>query len=217
MQLAVERYQAEAVSRAANLDTLDVPLNNAPWLRQQFAEIRKLASYKAQYKSIREILDRTDPGPGGFYDNLGDLSQQQHLVRGLGPKRDPEFRQSALVGHGYPEWSRAPVPTAWKCWAESLFDAPLEMQYQELDPDAQYKVRVVYSGDAPRQKIRLDCNGKYAVHPLMAKPWPPKPLEFDIPREATGTGALTLIWHRETGLGHNGRGCQVAEVWLIRK
>jgi hypothetical protein len=51
----------------------------------------------------------------------------------------------------------------------------------------------------------------------MAKPWPPKPLEFDIPREATGTGALTLIWHREAGLGHNGRGCQVAEVWLIRK
>jgi hypothetical protein len=217
MQLAVERYQAEAVSRAANLDTLDVPLNNAPWLRQQFAEIRKLTSYDAQYKSILEILDRTDPGPGGFYDNLGDLSQQPHLVRGPGAKRDPEFRQSALVGHGYPEWSRAPVPTAWKCWAESLFDAPLQMQYQELDPDAQYRVRVVYSGDAPHQKIRLDCNEKFPIHPLMAKPWPPKPLEFDIPREATGTGALTLTWHREAGLGHNGRGCQVAEVWLIRK
>ena len=217
MQLAVERYQAEAVSRAANLDTLDVPLNNAPWLRQRFTEIRKLSSYDAQYKSIREILDRTDPGPGGFYDNLGDLSQQPHLMRGLGSKRDPEFRQSSLVGHGYPEWSRTPVPTAWKCWAESLFDAPLEMHYEELDRQAQYRVRVVYSGDAPDLKIRLDCNEKYNIHPLINKPWPPKPLEFDIPREATGTGALTLIWHREAGLGHNGRGCQVAEVWLIRK
>ncbi|HEX5410714.1 MAG TPA: hypothetical protein VFZ27_02520 [Terriglobia bacterium] len=217
MQLSVERYQAEAVGRAANLDTLDTPLNNAPWLRQQFAAIRKLSSYDEQYKAILDVLNRTDPGPGGFYDNLGDLSHQPHLMRGLGAKRDPEFRQSALVGHGYPEWSRAPVPTAWKCWAESLFDAPLQMQYQGLDPDVQYKLRVVYSGDSRRQKIRLDCNGKYPIHPFIAKPWPPKPLEFDIPREASGTGPLTLTWRRESGQGHNGRGCQVAEVWLIRK
>jgi hypothetical protein len=217
MQLAVEGYQAEAVSRGANLDTLDVPLNNAPWLMQQFTEIRNLTSYDAQYKAILKILDRTDPGPGGFYDNLGDLSRQPHLVRGPGPSRDPEFRHSAQVGHGYPEWSRVPVPMAWKCWAESLFDAPLQMQYQGLDPSAQYKVRVVYSGDAPRLKIRLDCTEKYTVHPLIKKPWPPKPLEFDIPREASATGNITLTWHREAGLGHNGRGCQVAEVWLIRK
>ena len=217
MQLAVERYQAEAVSRAANLDTLDAPLNNAPWLRQQFDEIRKLTSYNAQYQAILEILDRTDPGPGGFYDNLGDLSRQPHLVRGPGAKSDPEFRHSALAGHGYPEWSKAPVPTAWKCWAESLFDASLQMQYQGLDPGAQYKVRVVYSGDAPQLKIRLDCNGNYPIHPLIKKPWPPKPQEFDVPREATATGNLTLTWHRESGLGHNGRGCQVAEVWLMKK
>jgi hypothetical protein len=217
MQLAVERYQAEAVSRAANLDTLDVPLNDAPWLKQQFAEIRKLTSYNAQYKAILEILDRTDPGPGGFYDNLGDLSRQPHLVRGLGATRDPEFRHSALVGHGYPEWSRVPVPMAWKCWAESLFDAPLQMQYHGLDPNTMYKVRMVYSGDASRVKIRLECDGRYPIHPLIKKPWPPKPLEFDVPPEATATGNLTLAWHQETGMGHNGRGCQVAEVWVIRK
>lgn len=217
MQLAVERYQAEAVSRAANLDTLDTPLNDAPWLKARFGEIRKLQTYDARYQAITEILDRTDPGPGGFYDNLGDLSGQPHLVRGLGAKKDPEFRHSALVGHGYPEWSRAPVPMAWKCWAESLFDAPLEMQYHGLDREAQYKIRVVYGGGKSRIKIRLDCNGKFPVHPLMEKPWPPRPLEFDIPREATGTGQLTLAWEREAGLGHNGRGCQVAEVWLIKE
>jgi hypothetical protein len=215
MQLAVERYQAEAVTRAANLDTLDVPLNDAPWLKQQFAEIRKLSSYDTQYKAIKDILDRTNPGPGGFYDNLGNLSQQPHLVRGLGTKRDPEFRNSSMVGHGYPEWSRVPVPMAWKCWAGSLFDAPLKMQYAGLDPEAEYKIRVVYSGD--NGKIRLDCNGGVQVHPLMRKPRPIKPLEFDIPAPATRGGDLTLIWHRELGLGHNGRGCDVAEVWLMKK
>jgi hypothetical protein len=217
MQLAVERYRAEAVSRAANLDTLDAPLNDALWLKDQFARIRALTSYAERRRAIEEILDRTNPGPGGFYDNLGDLARQRHLVPGLGPLKDPEFRASALVGHGYPEWSRAAIPMAWKCWAESLFDAPLQMHYSDLDPDAQYRIRVVYSGDAPHMKVRLDCNGNQQVHPLIEKPWPPRPLEFQIPAEATRTGELTLAWYREMGVGGNGRGCQVAEVWLMKR
>ena len=34
-------------------------------------------------------------------------------------------------------------------------------------------------------------------------------------REATSEGMLKLSWTREAGLGGNGAGCQVAEVWLI--
>jgi hypothetical protein len=51
----------------------------------------------------------------------------------------------------------------------------------------------------------------------MTKPSPIQPLEFDLPTEATANGELTLTWTREPGLGGNGRGCQVAEVWLIRR
>jgi hypothetical protein len=69
MQLAVERYRAEAVSRAANLDTLDAPLNDAAWLKERFAKIRALTSYAERCRAIEEIMDRTNPGPGGFYDN----------------------------------------------------------------------------------------------------------------------------------------------------
>src|SRR5213082_399745 len=39
MQLSVPRYQAISVDRGANLDTIDMPLNNRGWLKQQFAEI----------------------------------------------------------------------------------------------------------------------------------------------------------------------------------
>ena len=53
-------------------------------------------------------------------------------------------------------------------------------------------------------------------HGFQQKPNPVKPLEFDIPAEATRDGALTLEWTRPPGLGGNGRGCQVSEVWLIR-
>ncbi len=83
--------------------------------------------------------------------------------------------------------------------------------------DAQYRIRVVYSGDARRVRIRLMANDKHEIHPLMLRPWPPQPLEFDIPHEATAKGDLHLAWTREQGLGGNGRGCQVSEVWLLRK
>ena len=42
------------------------------------------------------------------------------------------------------------------------------------------------------------------------------PLEFDVPAKATRDGTLDLDFTTE-GIRGNGRGCQVAEVWLIRK
>ncbi len=47
MQLSVERYQAEAVNRAANLDTLETPVTDLAWLRKQIAAIRKLESLQS--------------------------------------------------------------------------------------------------------------------------------------------------------------------------
>jgi len=44
MQLSVERYQAIAVGRGANLDEIDKPLNRSVELRKRFAQIRTLAS-----------------------------------------------------------------------------------------------------------------------------------------------------------------------------
>jgi hypothetical protein len=50
----------------------------------------------------------------------------------------------------------------------------------------------------------------------MEKPDPVHPIEFAVPMGATADGELTLRWSPEPGRGGNGRGCQVAEVWLIR-
>jgi len=213
MQLSVPRYQAIAVERGANLDSIDVPLNNRPWLKERFAEIRKLGSEAERLRAIEEIVNWTNPGPGGFYDDLGNLAAQPHLVRGPGFEEDPDFRRSALVGFA----PRASLRTSWRDHAEALFDAPLRMHYTHLDPTARYRLRVVYGGDAIKRRIRLLADDKYEVHPLIEKPFPFRPLEFDIPPQATADGELWLSWHQEPGLGGNGRGCQVSEVWLIRK
>jgi hypothetical protein len=212
MQLSVAWYRAISVDRGANLDTVDVPLNNRMWLKARFAELRQTSDEAERLKGIDTILNWTDPGPGGFYDDLGNPAAQPHLVRGAGYRKDPAFLESSLVGFSY----RPALRSSWWTHAESLVDAPLQMHYDDLDPTAQYKIRVVYGGDSANIKIRLTANG-VEVHPLMAKASPPRPLEFDIPKQATEKGELDLSWSREPGLGGNGRGCQVSEVWLIRK
>jgi hypothetical protein len=133
-------------------------------------------------------------------------------VRGAGFDTDPAFLRSALIGFS----QGADTRSSWWDHAESLNDAPLEMRYTDLDPKAAYRIRIVYAGDASRVKLRLTARA-VEVHPWMEKPLPFRPVEFDIPAGAvTAAGELHLSFTREPGLGGNGRGCQVAEVWLMR-
>ena len=213
MQMSVPRYHAIAVDRGANLDTVDAPLNNRVWLKARFAALRNAPDEAARKAGIDTILHWSEVGPGSFYDDLGNLKAQPHLVRGAGYPTDPAFRESSLVGFaGNATWR-----SSWWTHAESLYDAPLEMRYEGLDPKAEYRVRVVYGGDSPRVRIRLDAGEGFAVHPLMAKPMPVGPVEFAIPQKAYANGVLHLTWHREEGLGGSGRGCQVSEVWLLKQ
>jgi hypothetical protein len=201
------------VGRGANLDTIDMPLNNRLWLKERFAELLKAADETERLKGINEITNWTNPGPGGFYDDLGQPGRQPHLVRGPGFDKDPAFLESALASFAY----NPRYPTSWWTYAESLNDTPLKMRYTGLDRAAPYKIRVVYAGEASRVRLRLLADDNLEVHGLLAKPNPVRPLEFDIPAKATEDGELNLSFHRDPGAGGNGRGCQVSEVWLSKK
>jgi hypothetical protein len=202
MQLSVPRYKAIAVGRGANLDTIDYPLNSRPWLKEQFASIRRLEPETERLARIAAIVDRTNPGPGGFYDDLGQPGRQPHLVEGA---ENGVFAPAAVAAAPRPSYNHA----------ETLYDEPLRMRYTGLDRAAEYRVRVVYGMEQAGARVRLVANGRYEVHPLLQKE--PRPMEFDIPREATADGELTLSWTQAPGSRGNGRGTQVAEVWLMRK
>ena len=211
MQLSVPRYKAISVGRGANLDLVDIPLNSRIWLKERFSELRGLDSEYDRRRGIDEIVNWTNPGPGGFYDDLGNLTRQPHLVRGIGADADPEFRQTSRVGFS----GRVNHRISWRRLAESRYDAPLRMRYTNLDPSAHYKVRVVYGGR--NCEVRLVADEGLEIHPFIRKESPPRPVEFDIPRQATEDGDLTLTWRQRPGQGGSGRGCQVAEVWLVKK
>jgi hypothetical protein len=220
MQLSVDKFQAIEVGRGANLDELDIPLNNRGWLKNRFAELRARDNDADKLRGIDEILHWTDPGPGGFYDDLGNPTCQPHLVGGQNYAEDPGYLATPTVGfYSDPDWRRS-----WCTHVDGHYQTPVTMKYTDLDPRARYKLRVVYAGDIVQFKVRLLANSGVAgserpqieIHPWLLKPRPVKPLEFSIPGEATAEGELTLIWYGEPERGGAGRGCQIAEVWLIK-
>jgi hypothetical protein len=224
MQLSVEKYKAIAIDRGASLDTLGYPLNNRAWLKFQFRKIRALPSDAERKNAIERIIHWTDPGPGGFYDDLGNPAKQPHLVTQPGFTNDPGCvlsprvdSEEDLVFDEPLETAGVPRRLSWMDHAETLYDTPLRMHYDSLDRRAHYRLRVVYGGDNFKRKIRLVANHTIEIHPLMPKPYPMAPIEFALPPAATSSGGLDLTWSGDPGLGGNGRSCQVSEVWLIKE
>ncbi|MDZ4860521.1 MAG: hypothetical protein SGI88_16210 [Candidatus Hydrogenedentes bacterium] len=213
MQLSVEKYYAIDMGRGATLDLIDRPVNNRLWLAPRFASARALDTEQERLDAIDALVNWTNPGPGGFYDDLGNPLQQPHLVREVTKEFDPENRINPLLGH-YPR----PIDRriSWYDDAETRFETPLHMRYDNLDPNASYKLRVVYAGDKWDTQMKCVADD-IEVHPLIDKPEPIAPLEFDIPKEATADSNLILTWTQTPGRGSAGRGCQIAEVWLMKK
>lgn len=213
LQLSVAKYGASAVERGATLDTVDVSLNDRVWLEHEFASIRAMASETERLQAIKQIVHWQDPGPGGFYDDLGDPLHEPHLVRGPAYPSDPALFQSAQDGIA----DRTP-DQGWRMsqlsYAGALYDHPLEVRYTGLDTSASYKLRVVYAGEDYTTPLTLVANDKFLIHGPRLPKSNPETVEFLVPPAATRNGTLDLKWARPKGLGGGGRGVQVAEVWL---
>lgn len=182
-QLSVSRYGAIAVDRGATLDTAETTLNNADWLRSRFTSIRTLPTEVERLAALDRVVRWTDPGPGGFYDDLGNASMQPHLLHARSYADDPGGMESVFTGFNFGEGWRL----SWVQHAETYWETPLEMRYTGLDPTAQYLVRMLYAGDqfAATTQVRLVANGEHEVHPYLTKPRPSaEPLEFAVPRAA---------------------------------
>jgi hypothetical protein len=217
MQTSVPLYKAISRDRGATLDNIDVPLNNRGWLEKQFGRIREMEMESDRLKAIARIVWWEDAGRGGFYDDLGNPDKQPHLVQPASFADDPGFLRSPFTGFArgqqvINQWRRSSANGA-----ETFYDTPVEMRYKGLDPAARYRIRVVYGGEqGPLRTIGLTANGTIEIHPPRKIEKLDEPLEFDIPVEATRSGELALRWSKPAGLGGNGRGCHVAEVWLMK-
>ena len=209
MQLSVAKYGASNWERGATLDALDMPLSDRPWFESQFQEILAMPEEPARMQRLTTMLNWEDAGPGGFYDDLGNPTRQPHLVSQNDWAADPGYvvspQNEIIEVNGREEWRQS-----WRDQAQTLYGTPLRMRYEGLDPDAAYTLRVLYTGRF-RPRMRLVANGIVEIHGPLPQPKDLAPIEFPIPKNATVGGALDLEWQLIEG-----RGCQVAETWLLR-
>jgi hypothetical protein len=214
IQLSVHLYRGQAEVRGANLDGVDFPLNDRPWLKDRFASIRMVAEEADRLAEIKKIVNWTDPGPGGFYIDLGGSIDHPNVVEGPGYDKDPAYIQSPQHRFSYRK-DPNPIRFSWRGYVGPIHENPLQMRFTGLEPGAQYRIRLVYSDLDPNVKVLL-TSSEAEVHPWILKPVPRQPVEYDIPIDSVDNGTLTLSWQREKGMGHSGTGCEISELWIIK-
>jgi len=211
-QTYVGKHGAQHRTRGAFMDGIDEPLNNRAWLSTQFKKIMEVKDEQARLDEIEKVVNRNNPGPGGFYDDMGTLPSFKRIRNTVAWEDDPGTLMSPRIAFYYKvdRSNDKEFPLAWKNQACVIYETPLRLFYDNLDPTAKYKIRVAYTGRRGK-KIRLVANDVYHIHGLLGTLEPPI-REFDIPVEATSGGKLELLWD----CGEGQRGSQVAEIWLIR-
>ncbi|MBO9608387.1 MAG: hypothetical protein J7639_20700 [Paenibacillaceae bacterium] len=227
-QLTVERHQAIATDRGAFLDTIDSPLNNADFLLTGCRRIRAYTGEEERLRGIRELLGRTSPGPGGFYDNFGSHGSGKRVLAGLGWERDPGYLQSPRVAHAVymtalteqQKTASGGIPLAWVSHINAMTDTPITLRYDNLDPASRYTLRVAFIGDTssiahPRDTwIGITANDRYAIaNDVLIAQGIATSFEASVPQEANADGTVELTFRRERGF----KRVNIAEIWLIRR
>ena len=222
-QLTVKKPQDAMAGRDNFMDNIDLPLNDSKWLLSQCAKIKKLFSETERIEAIDKLLNRSNPGPDGFYDNLGSTGNWKHVVRQKTWAQDPGSLESPLSDFGASlkgdEWvdilpvgfEGQAIPEAWMTQVTTLYDTPLMMKYDHLDPKSSYILRVAYTGRF-NSRLKLVADEKYLIHDFIQTGKQPI-YEFLVPAEALTDGKIAFTWT----CGNGQRGTQVAEVWLIKK
>ncbi|RKN80760.1 hypothetical protein [Ulvibacterium marinum] len=220
-QLTIEQHGAMP-GRGNFIDTIDEPLNDVLWFADQLMAIKNLPNESERRKAIQTMLQRTDPGPGGFYDNLGSPQSWKRVTKGKDRRYDPGNLASPRVAFGVglsgEEWVHEVsakgfdgryTPLAWTNQISTLYDNPLEMTYEDLDSNESYSVRVAYTGRFPsRVKMTID---NVLVHDFIKTGMQPI-YEFKIPETCLEDGKIHITWT----CGEGERGTQVSEIWILK-
>ncbi len=208
LQTSVPLYKAAGYERGAILDFVDHPLNNRWWLEDEFARIRKLPSETEKLKNLELLRTWENPGPGSFYDEVGNVAKSPHVVHGEGLNTDPLMEKN-------------PSPTFWwwdegssrkrLSWQTSM-DWPLGLAYHHLDSNGSYRVRMTGYGQA-----KLRANGQPLTPSVNGKEIG-EFKEFPVPVELLKEGKLLLTFDPLPEEAHLNwrRQSRVSEVWLLK-
>ena len=183
------------------VDNIYTSFNNRYWILDMLEDAKTKEDFAG-------ILNYEDPGPGGFYDNLGVNGEQPHLVGQHMWHADPGFVHNPINwvdNEDDPDDRHSQLTHAL-----ARYDTPLEMKWCNLDKNAGYRIRVVYNGPFDI-RIRCQTDDGLMVHDFIEKPGNDI-VSFPVPEASTEDGELILRWFQDTS--DIMRGVSVSEIWL---
>jgi hypothetical protein len=209
LQTSVPLYHASGYERGAVLDFVDHPLNNRWWLEDEFSRIRKLPAEADRLKALELIRTWENPGPGSFYDEVGNIAKSPHVIRGEGLNTDPTMEKNPNPGFWWWDEGSSRKRLSW----QTSMDWPLGLAYHELDPQASYHVRLTGYG-----QVKMRANGQLLTPTRAAKLEIGQFEEFPLPANLVKDGKLVLTFDPPTDEAHlNWRQqSRLSEVWLLK-
>ncbi|WP_313808524.1 hypothetical protein [Sphingobium sp.] len=212
MQLSLD-HGASNWRRGANFDRAMIDLNDRKAVERDMTAALALPTQAERIVALYALGDRWGMADFALYDDLGDPTNEPHLVRGPGYPSDPQLWRTAIDGvaeHTPDEgWRMAELS-----YAEALFEQPLSLHYEGLEKGRPYRLRYTWAGEDYSLPLTLTANGTPLPSPA-TRTTNPQRVDLAIPRSLTASGTLDLVWSRPPGMGGSGRGRQIAEVWLI--
>ncbi|MCF6285319.1 MAG: hypothetical protein L3K26_09030, partial [Candidatus Hydrogenedentes bacterium] len=207
-QTSVPKYGANNGQRGAVLDYVDHPLNNRWWYEDQLTEIRALKSDAEKLARLKVIYTWENPGPGSFYDDIGNVAQSDHVLRGESLSTDPLMRR-----HMNPDfmWWDGGLSRVRQSWISKM-DWPIGLRYEGLDPEAGYIIRTTGVAQClPR------VNGELIAPSIDGKEVG-EIKEFPVPNKLYKDGLIILTFDvpYEPGIGWR-QMSRLSEVWLLKQ
>ena len=208
LQTSVPKYGASGAERGAVLDYVDYPLNNRWWLEDEIGKARAMADDAAKRAHLTMLATWENPGPGSYYDDIGNVGNSPHVVRGEQTNTDANNDRSPNPDFMWWEQGMRRVRQS----TFSKMDWPLAMRYSGLDPKATYYIRTSGQGQC---LLRVD--GERIV-PLVDPKGLGEIKEFAVPWNKYQDQEIVLTFDMPYEPGINWReGSWLNEVWLIKK
>ena len=197
LQTSVPAYQARSYERGCLLDFVNYPLNNRWWLTDTFDSVRTLKTTEDKRNRLREIGTWESPGKGSYYDDVSTTGKSPRVTTISDDATDIAWWQNGF--------SRARL-------SSQTFQRCPSLEYTNLDPRAEYRIRVVGFGEA---LLRVD--GK-RLGPLVYNREADTVKEWILPRSTTQDGHISVTFDEPEESHLNWRqNSRISDIWLLKK
>jgi len=196
LQTSVPKYNARGYERGAILDFIDYPLNNRWWLEDEFKKVSEMKSEEEKVVRLDFIRTYETPGEGSFYDNISS-ADAKHVTSETDDAIDYLWENDGF--------SRKRLST-------QLFQFTPELQYNKLDPNSDYLIRVSGYGEA-----LLRANGERLTPAKYEKGFE-QFKEFPLSKELIKDGKLKITFDKPDEEHLNWRQqSRVTDVWVLKR